>query len=432
MQKIKQFIKKEPVLCCAVLLAILSAFWVHPDSEYIGYIDFHTLAILFCLMCVMAGLQKLGLFRWIAQRLLNRMHKTSQVVLLLVMLCFFFSMLITNDVALITFVPFTFTVGALLGPETYRRMAFPVVVLQTIAANLGSMLTPVGNPQNLYLYGISGMGTGEFMGVMLPYSLLSLALLAGCCAVLGRNLAGNNEGGRNGKGNNVVSGSGKDDSDKVSGRGKDGDNKGVTGSSNGSGSNMPTEEDSVGFAETAGQKVSVAVYLILFVLCLLTVARLVPLWVSFAAVVAGVCIIDWKVLARVDYCLLLTFVGFFIFIGNMGRIPAFAGLLQKLVAGNEVWVSILASQCISNVPAALLLSGFTDNVRGLLVGVNLGGLGTLIASMASLISYKYIAVEAEKKDLPGGKGRYFKYFTLANLCFLAALVILYVLVGRGM
>ena len=416
MQRIKQFLKKEPVLCCAVLLAILSAFWVHPDREYIGYIDFHTLAILFCLMCVMAGLQKLGLFRWIAQKLLACMHKTSQVVLLLVMLCFFFSMLITNDVALITFVPFTFTVGAMLGEETYRRMAFPVVVLQTIAANLGSMLTPVGNPQNLYLYGISGMGTGEFIGVMLPYSLLSLVLLVVCCVVLGRNLAG----------------SGKGDNNKVSEKDKDGGNEGVTGSSNGNGNNMPTEEESAGFAETAGQKVSVAVYLILFVLCLLTVARLVPLWVSFAAVVVGVCIIDWKVFGRVDYCLLLTFVGFFIFIGNMGRIPAFAGLLQKLVAGNEVWVSILASQCISNVPAALLLSGFTDNVRGLLVGVNLGGLGTLIASMASLISYKYIAVEAENKALPGGKGRYFRYFTLANLCFLAALVILYVLVGRGL
>ena len=404
MKKIKEFVKKEPVLCCALLLAVLSAFWVHPDRDYIEYIDFHTLAILFCLMCVMAGLQKLGMFRWIAEKLLSRVHKTSQVVLLLVLLCFFFSMLITNDVALITFVPFTFTVGRLLGEETYRRMAFPVVVLQTIAANLGSMLTPVGNPQNLYLYGISGMGAGEFMGVMLPYSLLSLVLVVVCCAVFGRNLGKQGEG---------------DDSG-----GYDGGNR--CGNDSKSGKDVPAGERSE-FVETVGQKAALAVYLIQFILCLLTVARFVPLWLSFAAVVVGVCITDWKVFAKVDYCLLLTFVGFFVFIGNMGRISAFAGFLQRMVAGNEVWVSILASQCISNVPAALLLSGFTDNVRELLVGVNLGGLGTLIASMASLISYKYIAAEAERSALPGGKGRYFKYFTLTSLCFLAALVILYVL-----
>lgn len=391
MQKIKNLLKKEPVLCCAMVLAAVSAFWVHPDREYIGYIDYGTLATLFCLMCVMAGLQQMGMFEWIARKLLDRMHRALEVVFLLVMLCFFFSMFITNDVALITFVPFTFTVGALLGEDTYRRMAFPVVVLQTIAANLGSMLTPVGNPQNLYLYGISGMSAGEFIRVMLPYSLFSLVLLAGCAAVLGRNL------------------------EKAGGGGDSGSD------------GIPDQNTVLVFAETGRKKAALTVYLLLFALCLLAVARLVPLWVSFVVVTAGICVMDRKVFTKVDYCLLLTFVGFFVFIGNMGRIPAFKGLLEKLVAGNEVWVSILASQCMSNVPAALLLSGFTDNIKGLLVGTNLGGLGTLIASMASLISYKYIAAEAERKALPGGKGRYFKYFTLANLCFLAALVILYVL-----
>lgn len=394
MQKLKDFIRKEPVLCCAVFLAVLSAFWIHPDKDYKEYIDFRTLAILFCLMCVMAGLQKLGMFEWIAQRLLERMHRISQVVFLLVMLCFFFSMLITNDVALITFVPFTFTVGALLGEETYRRMVFPVVALQTIAANLGSMLTPVGNPQNLYLYGISGMGAGEFMKVMLPYSLFSLLLLAISCMVLGRRLS-----------------------------------KGMEGESDGNASLAGKKETPHPFVKTIREKSSLVVYLLLFITCLLSVARMVPLWISFAAVAAGVGILDRRVFKQVDYCLLLTFVGFFVFIGNMGRIPVFYEFLQRLVADHEVWVSIVASQCISNVPAALLLSGFTDNVKGLMVGTNLGGLGTLIASMASLISYKYIAVEAQAKGLSGGKSRYFLYFTLTNICFLAALVILYVLIG---
>lgn len=385
LRKIKRFVKKEPVLCCALLLALLSAFWVHPDVQYIEYLDFRTLAILFCLMSVMAGLQKQGVFQWIAGRLLGRVRKLSRVVFLLVLLCFFSSMFITNDVALITFVPFTFTVGRLLGQERYRRMVFPVVVLQTVAANLGSMLTPVGNPQNLYLYGISGMSVVEFMGVMLPYSLLSLVLLSCCCAVLGLCLE-------------------KDSTDDAG---------------------VQSEERILGDVELRGP--IVAMYLFFFFLCILTVLRIVPLWLSFAALAVGICVTDRKVFARVDYSLLLTFAGFFVFIGNMGRISVFADFLRGLVGGNEVWVSILASQCISNVPAALLLSGFTDQVRELIVGTNLGGLGTLIASMASLISYKYIAVESERSALPGGKGRYFLYFTLTNIGFLAALTILYVL-----
>ena len=150
MKKIVDFWKKETVLCIAMLLAVISSFVVLPDEKYLEYIDFHTLTILFCLMSVMAGLQKMGVFQWIAEGLLRRVRRVGQVVLILVMLCFFLSMLITNDVALITFVPFTFTVLNLLGEEQKSKWIIPVVVMQTIAANMGSMLTPIGNPQNLY------------------------------------------------------------------------------------------------------------------------------------------------------------------------------------------------------------------------------------------------------------------------------------------
>lgn len=392
LQKIKEFVKKEVVLCAAFLLAGISALLVHPDSGYIDYIDFRTLGILFCLMCVMAGLQKIGVFQYVAEKLLTFVHGSTQIILLLVLLCFFFSMFITNDVALITFVPFTFTVGRLLGKEKYQTMVLPVVVLQTIAANLGSMLTPVGNPQNLYLYGLSGMGTGEFLLLMLPYALFSLLLLVGCGVWFGKYLRR------------------RYPEDGVREKGE------------------PLQPQAGGIS---APKLFLAIYQVLFILCLLTVARVVPLLFTLAAVMIAVLLMDRQVFVRVDYCLLLTFVGFFIFIGNMGRLPVFAGLLQSLVEGNEVWVAILASQCISNVPAALLLSGFTSNFSGLIVGTNLGGLGTLIASMASLISYKYIVVEVKESGIAGGKGKYFRYFTIANICFLALLVILYVCMCAG-
>ncbi len=371
MKRAVQFIKSEAVLCAALFLAVLSAFWIKPDREYIGYIDFRTLAILFCLMSIMAGLQKEGVFRYIAEVLLGKVRTDGQLVFILVMLCFFLSMGITNDVALITFVPFTFTVLKYLGQERADRLLVPVVVMQTIAANLGSMLTPVGNPQNLYLYGKAGMSLGQFLGLMAPYTLLAFVLLAVWCLV--QELR----------------------------------EKGVT-------LEVRFEERTV----LKGREKSLFVYGILFVLSLLTVARLIPYGITLIAVVAALAVMDRQVLKKVDYSLLLTFVGFFVFIGNMGRIPAFCEFLQGVLAGNEVLVCVLASQIISNVPAALLLSGFTGEFSLLLIGTNLGGLGTLIASMASLISYKYVARAG------CGKGRYLLYFTVANIGFLAGMILL--------
>ena len=185
--KIIEFVKKETVLTAAMVLAVLSAVMIPPDKEYIGYIDFRTLAILFCLMTVMAGLQKLGIFRRVARILLQHTHNVIALAEILVLLCFFFSMLITNDVALITFVPFTFTVLCLSGEEAVRKLAVPVVVLQTIAANLGSMLTPIGNPQNLYLYGKIQMSPIAFIELMLPYSAVSLLFLLICTAVAAKH-----------------------------------------------------------------------------------------------------------------------------------------------------------------------------------------------------------------------------------------------------
>lgn len=374
MNKVKEFLKKETVLCIALLLAVISMFVILPDAQYKDYVDFRTLALLFCLMVVMAGLQRLGFFEWIAGSLLQRVKSAGVLITILVLLCFVFAMFITNDVALITFVPFTFTVLCLLGESGKKISAMAVVTMQTIAANLGSMITPIGNPQNLYLYGKSGVSLGEFMGWMAPYALASFLMIAIWCVFQGVK-----------------------NKEKLS---------------------ISLEEKK----SLKGKEVKLIIYLVLFAFSLLTVARVIEYPITLIVTLVVILFMDRKVIKAVDYSLLLTFIGFFVFIGNMGRIPAFYSLLESVVEGNEVCVAILSSQMISNVPAALLLSGFTDHFKELTIGVDLGGLGTLIASMASLISYKIYAVQ-----MPEKKGKYLAYFTISNICFLAVLMILYMI-----
>ena len=367
--KLKQFIQQETVLTAAAVLAVVSAFFVPPDAQYLGYIDLRTLAILFSLMTVMAGLRRQGFFDGLGRALLSRTHSTFQLTLVLVGLCFFGSMFITNDVSLLTFVPFTFVVLSRLGADVRRSLLIPVVCMQTIAANLGSMLTPIGNPQNLYLYGKSGMSMAEFLLLMLPYTVVSLLLLVGWAVAVCRKQASSCIG------------------------------------------VLPEQQN------TSADRKIILLDAVLFAVCLLAVVRVLPYGVAFAAVLVCVLFADPHTLRAVDYSLLLTFVAFFIFIGNLGRIPAFSGWLQEFLTGREVLVAVLASQVTSNVPAALLLSEFTAETQALIIGTNLGGLGTLIASMASLISYRQIA-----RELPQGKKQYFGLFTLSNLIFLAILL----------
>lgn len=366
-KRVLQWLRGETVLCVAWALALVTAFLVPPDAQYIDYVDLHTLGMLFALMAVMAGLQRQGLFFRLGRAMLGRTQTTRQLEGVLILLPFFVSMAVTNDVALITFVPFALEVLALAGQP---QRVIPVVVMQTIAANLGSMATPIGNPQNLYLYSRYEMGLGTFLATVLPYAIACLVLLMVFLLV------------------------------------------------------RPSQSLAVPFVSEEIPSLSgarVAAYVVLFVLCLGGVAKVVPLYVLCPLVLVVMLVADKKVLLHVDYALLATFVGFFIFVGNLGRIPALTALLESLIQGQEVLCGVVASQVISNVPAALLLSGFTDNGVGLLLGVNLGGLGTLIASMASLISYKYIA-----RAFPDKKGKYLGQFTVLNVVFLAVLLLLWV------
>ena len=358
--------KKETVLTIATLLAVVSAFFVKPDRQYIGYIDFRTLGILFGLMVIMQGFQRTGLFDRIGKSLLQKTGKLWQLILVLVMLCFIFSMLITNDVSLLTFVPFSILVLKKCGQE---QAMIPTVILQTVAANLGSMLTPIGNPQNLYLYGLMDCSIPEFMGILLPYTVMTFVLLL--LSLL------------------CIRGKGQEISCRM-------------------------EE---GTEIKQSRKHRNLIYGLLFLLALLVVARILPYGVLVTAVFLYTIIFDREALKGADYALLVTFVSFFILIGNLGRISLIREALERFVSGREILTGVLASQVISNVPAAVLLSGFTENYRDLLVGVNLGGLGTLIASMASLISFKlYTGCYKENR------GRYLRWFTLVNIIYLFLLL----------
>lgn len=366
MKKIISFMKKETVLTIATLLAVVSAFFVKPDRQYIGYIDFRTLGILFGLMVIMQGFQRTGLFDRIGKSLLQKTGKLWQLILVLVMLCFFFSMLITNDVSLLTFVPFSILVLKKCGQE---QAMIPTVILQTVAANLGSMLTPIGNPQNLYLYGLMDCSIPEFMGILLPYTVMTFVLLLLSLLCI------------RGKGQEIC---------------------------------CRMEE---GTEIKQSRKHRNLIYGLLFLLALLVVARILPYGVLVTAVFLYTIIFDREALKGADYALLVTFVSFFILIGNLGRISLIREALERFVSGREILTGVLASQVISNVPAAVLLSGFTENYRDLLVGVNLGGLGTLIASMASLISFKLYT-----KCYKENRGRYLRWFTLVNIIYLFLLL----------
>jgi Na+/H+ antiporter NhaD/arsenite permease-like protein len=369
----KSFKKPDTVLSIAWILAIVSAFFVHPSAAYLDYIDFRSLGILWGLMVIIQGFKENSVFDRIAGFLLSKVTKSWQLAAVLIFMCFLGSMLITNDVALITFVPFALMILHGCGRED---MMIPTVVLQTVAANLGSMLTPIGNPQNLYLYGLTGMKLSEFVLTMLPYSLLSAVLLALGLLLIPKRTEG-----------------------------------------------LTTSKESM-ITSHFGSKRQIIIYAVLFAVALLSVVRILPWYVFAIIVLVIVGGMDFKILLRADYVLLLTFIGFFIFTGNMGNIEAISSFLKEVLSGRELPVSIALSQVISNVPATLMLSGFTSNHKALLLGVNIGGLGTLIASMASLISYKAYSREYREKS-----GKYLLVFTAVNVVFLIIMILAAILLG---
>ena len=362
MEQIRSFLKKETVLVVAAVCALITMFLVPPDGAYWAYIDLRVLCLLMCLMAVVAGFQECGAFRWLTWQMLRRGNSGSLLGVLLILLPFFSSMLVTNDVALLVFVPFTLPLLVQIGCE---KATVPMLVLQTVAANLGSMATPVGNPQNLYLYAAYELSAGEFFSTVLPLAAISLVcLIAASLPLLPRTL--------------------------------------------------PAFQLEKAALE---QSKALTVYAVLFVLCLLTVFRVLHYGILTTIVLIALAIISPKQLKHLDFALLATFVCFFIVSGNLGRVDAVQRFLQGLLNRSPLLTSVGTSQIISNVPAAVLLSGFTDQWKPLLQGVNIGGLGTPIASLASLITLKLYLRWPDAKA-----GKFLVVFTIVNVIGLCVLL----------
>lgn len=363
----KNFIKKEPVLFAAIILALVSVIFVRPGAvTCFKSIDLRTIAILFCLMIVIKAFQSQNYLDYIASKLLGLCKTKRALYFLLTFLVFFISMFVTNDVALLTFVPLTILI--------FSKINFPclkLVVLETLAANLGSCVTPMGNPQNLYLYSYYNFNTLDFFGLTLKIGIPSAVFLALIILFLTKN---------------------ENTADKIV---------------------LQTEKVQVKINWRS------FLYFADFIISLLTVFRVIDYRITFAATALIMAVCNYRLFAKVDYSLLFTFAGFFIFTGTISTVPEFSNFIKSALSTPFLTyiTGIVTSQIISNVPASLLLSGFTQFGDELLLAVNTGGLGTLIASMASVISFKLYNVSDEGKT-EAGKG-YFKTFTIYNFVLLA-------------
>ncbi len=361
MEKVWKFIKAQPVLIIAFILAVATMFIVPPDMEYIGYCNRTVLIELFALMAAVAGLRSIGIFDTATRVILQKTGTVRRLGAVMILICFFSAMLVTNDVALITFVPLTLLIYSNIKDD---KSLILTIVLESAAANLGSMMTPVGNPQNLFLYDKYGLTAMTFVKTMLPVGALGLAAVLLLTLFLPK--------------------------DKCEAP-KRNDNK------------LPV--------------IKAAVYTGVFVLCIAAVFRLVPDWVCLIAAIAAALICDVKLLLKIDYILLATFVCFFVFVGNIARIDAISEFFYGILTGRELIVSALLSQLISNVPAAVMLAEFTDNGTQLLLGVDIGGFGTIIASMASLIAFQIYRGSDRAQT-----GKYMGTFTLVNVTLLVLLL----------
>lgn len=367
-QRAAEVLKKNAVMFIAMCAALITTLFVPVDAQYLEYFDYKTLTCLFCTLAVVCALKNVRFFYMLAHKTVQLFKNARNSVLALTYITFIGSMLIANDMALLTFLPLGYLVLTTTGKEKYMAFTF---IMQNIAANLGGMLTPFGNPQNLYLYTKFNIPTGEFMSIMALPFVVSILLITGCCLVFVR----------------------------------------------------PEP------LEIADEKIKLEpkrtiIYLLLFAFSIIIVFRVIPYWLGLIIIPAALMVMDRKALQMVDYPLLLTFVFFFIFSGNMARIDAVRDLFSGLLEKNTLLFSTLSCQVISNVPSAILLSQFTENYRELLLGVNIGGAGTLIASLASLITFREYL-----KHNPGRGKYYVALFSAFNFGFLIFLTTLMQIVG---
>lgn len=362
-EKIINFIKSEIVLSIATVFAIITCFFVPIDKQYFGYFDYNTLVCLFCMLAVVAGLKSTNVFELISRKLIGIFHTRRGVIYSLVFGTFFFDMIVANDMSLITFLPLTYIVLHSTKNDKYLAFTF---ILQTIAANMGGMITPYGNPQNLYLYSYYNIPTMEFLGILIIQSITV------ACLLWISGLFITNEPLKLRKKSKIIV-----DKDKL------------------------------------------YIYSLLFILVILTIFRVIPYLITFFTVIISMVLADRRRFKQIDYALLATFCVFFIFSGNIARIPAIKEVISNIVVKNTLIAGIVSCQFISNVPTAIFLSKFTMNYTELLVSVNIGSLGIIISSLASLITLKEFL-----KHQPKNFWRYLGLFTLCNTIFLLVLLII--------
>lgn len=359
-QRAVNFVKKNAVMCIAFAAALVTSFIVPVDSEYKNYFDYKTLTCLFCVLAVVCALKNIKFFYMLARKVVQLFKNARMSVLALVYITFIGSMLIANDMALLTFLPLGYLVLTTTGKQKYMAFTF---IMQNIAANLGGMLTPFGNPQNLYLYSKFEIPNLEFMAIMAPPFILSVVLITLCCIIF-----------------------------------------------------VKPEPLSLSDEKINLDPKRTVLYLALFALSIAIVFRGIPYWIGLIVIPFVLIFADRKALKMVDYGLLFTFVFFFIFSGNMARIGVVRELFSILLNKSTLLFSVVSCQFISNVPSAILLSQFTNNYADLLVGVNIGGVGTLISSLASLITFREYV-----KNNPGKTGYYIGMFSAFNFAFLIIL-----------
>ena len=361
-------LKKNIVMFVALTAALVTMFFVPPNRGYLDYFDVKTLTCLFCVLAVVCALKNIQFFYVLAKKIVQLFKNARVAILALVYITFIGSMLIANDMALLTFLPLGYFVLSTTGKTRYMAFTY---IMQNIAANLGGMLTPFGNPQNLYLYSFFEIPTGEFMSIMALPFLIAVALITVCCLIFVRP------------------------------------------------DPLTMKDDPIRLPAKR-----TVLYLALFALSIAIVFRGIPYWVGLVIIPAVLIFADRKALKDVDYPLLLTFVFFFVFAGNMAKLPPVRDLFSWLLNKSTLIFSVASCQVISNVPSAILLSQFTTNYRELLLGVNIGGVGTLISSLASLITFR----EYTKRN-PGKSLHYVLLFSAFNFAFLILLTGFAVLFG---
>lgn len=361
MQKVFDFLKTNVIFVVAIIAAVVSCFFVPIDKEYLNYFDLDTLACITLLLLIITGLSNIQFFQIIAKWLVKKFKNTRSIIMCLIFITYVSALVNANDMSLLTFLPLAYVV--LKYTNNLRYVAF-TFIMQNIASNLGGMITPIGNPQNLYIFSYYNMNILEFFKIMAIPTAIALVLIIIVCFFVKKE---------------------------------------------------PLEYHSDEVTKFSTHKA--IIYGLLFLLTILVVLGVIPWWITTIIVVITMLICDWKTFLKIDYTIPLTFVAFFIFSGNLARIPAVINLIGTFISDHTFITAYISCQFISNVPTAVLLSKFTGNYAHLLVSVNVASLGIIFSSLSGIISLKeYIKVaKKEKFDKKRGAWFYIGMDTLFNV-----------------